>query len=314
MSNDMGVGESRAGRRQPQTQSPQTRNQSSSLRRALAVLDHVRDHADARGVSLTRIADDLGISKSTVLRLAAPLLDGDLLTRDRESGWFRLGHGALRLGQAYLSSLDMRSVAADPLRRLQHVVGETCHLVVYDAPDVVYIDKVENEHNVRMASRVGMRMPAYRTAVGKAILAWLGEDDFQDVVDAGLAPRTERTITDPARLAAELERVRLSGYAVDDRENEPEVRCVAAPIFDHTDRAVGALSVSGLTSRMTPARVREVGPMVERAGLDISRVLGSSRPRRRASRLEGRPESRFESRSESRADRGTENHGGGNLP
>ncbi|MEU8309523.1 IclR family transcriptional regulator [Actinomadura sp. NPDC048955] len=263
------------------TDQAKPRNQSSSLRRALAVLDHVRDHADARGVSLTRIADDLGISKSTVLRLAQPLIDGDLLTRDRETGWFRLGHGALRLGQAYLSTLDMRSVAADPLRRLQHLVGETCHLVVYEAPDVVYIDKVENEHNVRMASRVGLRMPAYRTAVGKAVLAWLGEDDFQTVVAAGMPARTERTITDPARLAAELERVRLSGYAVDDRENEPEVRCVAAPIFDHTDRAVGALSVSGLTSRMTPARVREVGPMVERTGLEISRVLGSSRPSRR---------------------------------
>ncbi|WP_329096995.1 IclR family transcriptional regulator [Actinomadura citrea] len=263
------------------TDQAKPRNQSSSLRRALAVLDHVRDHAGARGVSLTRIADDLDISKSTVLRLAQPLIDGGLLARDRETGWFRLGHGALRLGQAYLSTLDMRSVAADPLRRLQHLAGETCHLVVYEAPDVVYIDKVENEHNVRMASRVGLRMPAYRTAVGKAVLAWLGEDDLQRVVAAGMPARTERTITDPARLAAELERVRLTGYAVDDRENEPEVRCVAAPIFDHTDRPVGALSVSGLTSRMTPARVREVGPMVERAGLEISRVLGSSRPFRR---------------------------------
>ncbi|GAA1786095.1 IclR family transcriptional regulator [Actinomadura chokoriensis] len=268
------------------------RNQSSSLRRALAVLDHVRENTDTRGVSLTRIADDLGISKSTVLRLAQPLIDGDLLTRDRETGWFRLGHGVLRLGQAYLSSLDIRSVAADPLRRLQHVVGETCHLVVYDALEVLYIDKVENEHNVRMASRVGMRMPAYRTAVGKAILAWLGDEEFQAVVAAGMPPATERTITDPARLAAELERVRRTGYAVDDRENEPEVRCVAAPVFDHNDRAVGALSVSGLTSRMTPARVREVGPMVERAGLEISRVLGSTRPRRR--RIEGRTEGRTE--------------------
>jgi DNA-binding IclR family transcriptional regulator len=271
----------------PAAAEPRARNQSSSLRRALAVLDHVRDNADARGVSLTQIADDLGLSKSTVLRLAAPLIDGDLLTRDRETGVFRLGHGALRLGQAYLSSLDIRAVAADPLRRLQHIVGETCHLVVYDAPDVVYIDKVENEHNVRMASRVGMRMPAYRTAVGKAILAWLGEDDVRIVTDAGMERRTERTITDPARFAAELERVRLTGYAVDDRENEPEVRCVAAPIFDHTDRSVGALSVSGLASRMTPARVREVGPMVERTGQEISHALGSSRPLRRRSEKRG---------------------------
>jgi DNA-binding IclR family transcriptional regulator len=254
------------------------RNQSSSLRRALTVLEYVQDHADAgRGVPLAVIAGDLGMSKSTVLRLSAPLVEADLLLRDRETGWFRLGPGALRLGQAYLSSIDLRTVAREPLRRLLHAVGETCHLVVYDPPDVVYIDKVENEHNVRMASRIGSRVPAYRTAVGKAMLAWLGQDAVQAVIEAGMPPVTERTTTDPGQFRAELERVRRRGYAVDDRENEPEVRCVAAPIFDHTDGVAGALSVSGLASRIPPARVHEIGPVIVRAGLEISRSLGSSR-------------------------------------
>ena len=260
------------------TTSPAARNQSTSLRRALSVLDYVRDQAGSgRGTSLTRIAEDLGINKSTVLRLAAPLVESNLLVRDRETGWFRLGHGALRLGQAYLSSLDLRTVAAEPLRQLLQVVDETCHLVVYTPPDVAYIDKLENEHNVRMASRVGSRVPAYRTAVGKAILAWLPEEAVDEVIENGMPQITKYTITDPAQFRAELERVRRRGYAIDDRENEPEVRCVAAPIFDHTDGVTGALSVSGLVSRMTPARVREVGPLVVRTGLEISRVLGSSR-------------------------------------
>ena len=254
------------------------RNNSTSLRRALDLLGYVRDHPDAaRGLSLTTIAADLGLSKSTILRLSAPLTDADLLLRDRETGWFRLGPGALRLGQAYLSSIDLRTVAREPLRRLLAAVRETCHLVVYDPPDVVYIDKVENEQTVRMASRIGSRAPAYRTAVGKAVLAWLGEDALQAVIDAGLPAATERTTTDPGRLRAELERVRQRGYAVDDRENEPDVRCVAAPIFDHTDTVAGALSVSGLVSRISPARVHEIGPLTIRAGLEISRSLGSSR-------------------------------------
>ncbi|MGW1023556.1 IclR family transcriptional regulator [Streptomyces sp. NPDC002577] len=262
------------------TTTPAPRNQSTSLRRALVVLAYVRDHAGSgRGMSLSRIAEDLGINKSTVLRLATPLIEADLLVRDRDTGWFRLGHGTLRLGQAYLSSLDLRTVAAEPLRLLQQAVGETCHLVVYEPPDVVYIDKVENEAHVRMASRVGSRVPAYRTAVGKAILAWLDEEAFHLVVAAGMPRVTEHTVTDPARLRTELERVRRQGYAIDDRENEPEVRCVAAPIFDHTDGVAGALSVSGLTTRMTPSRVREVAPVVARTGLEISRVLGSPRGR-----------------------------------
>ncbi|WP_433334666.1 IclR family transcriptional regulator [Spirillospora sp. CA-294931] len=253
------------------------RNQSSSLRRALAVLDYVQQHAgDGRGVALTRIAESLDLSKSTVLRLTAPLVEADLLTRDHETGWFRLGHGTLRMGQAYLSSLDLRTVAAEPLRRLQQAVGETCHLVVCDLPDVVYIDKVENERHVRMASRVGSRMPAYRTAVGKAMLAWLDEDALRTVAEAGMPATTGCTITDPERLRTELARVRRMGYAVDDRENEPEVRCVAAAIFDHDEKVAGALSVSGLTSRMSPARVREVGPLVARTCGEISWTLGSS--------------------------------------
>lgn len=254
------------------------RNHSSSLRRALAVLEYIRDHAGAgRGVALAQLAEALDMSKSTVLRLAAPLVETDLLARDRETGWFRLGHGALRLGQAYLSTLDLRAQAGEEARRLVREAGETVHLVVYDPPHVVYIDKVENETNLRMGSLIGSRAPAYCTAVGKAILAWLPDDAVEHAVGLGMPPVTRHTITDSAALRTELARIRERGYAVDDRENEPEVRCVGAPIFNHDDAVTAALSVSGLTSRITTARVRELGPRVAQAGLLISRALGSNR-------------------------------------
>lgn len=244
------------------------RNQSASLRRALAVLDHVRGHT---GLSLTQLAEGVGLSKSTVLRLTVPLVEARLLERDRRTGAYRLGHGTLQLGQAYLATLDLRAVAAEESHRLMSEVRETVHLVVYDHPHVVYIDKVENETNVRMASRIGSRGPVHATAVGKAILAWQPEEAL-----AGLAldPITKHTITDADRLRAELTHIRRRGYAVDDRENEPEVRCVAAPIFNHNDAVVAAVSVSGLTSRITAARVRELGPLVAGAASRISRKLG----------------------------------------
>ncbi|MBF8186641.1 IclR family transcriptional regulator [Nonomuraea sp. K274] len=245
------------------------RNQSASLRRALAVLDHVRAHA---GLSLTQLAEAVGLAKSTVLRLTVPLVEAKLLERDRRTGAYRLGHGTLRLGQSYLATLDLRAVAAEESHRLMSEVRETVHLVVYDPPHVVYIDKVENEANVRMASRVGSRGPVHSTAVGKAILAWQPEEAVAEVV---LEPRTKHTITDHERLRAELAHIRRRGYAVDDRENEPEVRCVAAPIFNHNDNVAAAISVSGLTSRITAARVRELGPLVAGAAARISRKLGS---------------------------------------
>nr|WP_245641852.1 IclR family transcriptional regulator [Nonomuraea candida] len=246
----------------------QERNRSASLRRALAVLDHVRERP---GLTLTQLAEAVGLSKSTVLRLAGPLVEAKLLDRDRATGVYRLGHATLRLGQAYLATLDLRAVAAEESHRLMSEVRETVHLVVYDPPHVVYIDKVENATNVRMASRIGSRGPVHCTAVGKAILAWQPEEAL-----AGLAlePRTKHTITDPERLRAELGHIRRRGYAVDDRENEPEVRCVAAPIFNHDDAVTAAISVSGLTSRITAARVRELGPLVAGAAARISRMLG----------------------------------------
>ncbi|MEV0378660.1 IclR family transcriptional regulator [Nonomuraea sp. NPDC050643] len=245
------------------------RNQSASLRRALAVLDHVREHS---GLSLTQLSEAVGLSKSTVLRLTVPLIEARLLDRDRRTGAYRLGHGTLRLGQSYLATLDLRAVAAEESHRLMSEVRETVHLVVYDPPHVVYIDKVENEANVRMASRIGSRGPAHSTGVGKAILAWQPEEALAELV---LEPRTRHTITDPERLRAELTHIRRRGYAVDDRENEPEVRCVAAPIFNHDDAVTAAISVSGLTSRITAARVRELGPLVAEAAARISRKLGS---------------------------------------
>ena len=253
------------------------RNQSSSLRRALAILSYVERQVDAAGATLTEIADAVGLSKSTVLRLAEPLLDAELLARDGGTGRFRLGLGALRIGQAYLSTLDIRTVASGQLRSLQRLSGQTCHLVVPDGLEAVYIDKVESEANVRMASRVGRRVPLYRTGVGKAMLAFAGEPQVAAVLDAGLAAATAHTITEPAALRRELARVRQRGYSVDDQENEPDVRCVAAPLFDHEERVVGAVSVSGLASRMTPAQVRRLAPEVAGAADQISRELGSRR-------------------------------------
>lgn len=252
------------------------RNDSLSLRRALAIVEFVRSlPAGSGGATLTELAEAVGINKSSVLRLATPLMEAGLLDRDGASGRFRLGAAALSLWQACLDQLDLRSVAANHLRGLVRRTGHTCHLVLLDGRDVVYADKVENTTTVRMASRIGARMPAYRTAVGKAMLAFSPADLVADVLADGLAPATEHTITSPGAFHEELRRVRRRGYAIDDRENEPEVRCVAAPVFDHNRDPVAAISVSALVSRLPPARVRELGPQVAEVCARVSAGLGA---------------------------------------
>lgn len=254
----------------------QQRNASISLRRALAILETVRAQpAEAGGLPLTQIAATVGVNKSTALRLATPLVEAGLLHRERDSGRFRLGSAALALGQAYLDQLDLRSVAAPHLRALMRRTEHTCHLVVLEGLEVVYADKVENTATVRMASRIGARMPAHRTAVGKAMLAHSPPDLTDDVLETGLWPVTGTTITDPEVFRRELDKIRGRGYAIDDRENEPEVRCVAAPVFDHNDDVAAAISVSALASQLPAARVRELGPEVAQVAAAVSADLGA---------------------------------------
>lgn len=256
----------------------QPRNSAGSVRKALAVLDQVALGArGTAGTSLTDLAAALGLDKSTVLRLCAPLVEAALLQRDPVTGRFSLGPATLRLGQEYLDGLDLRTVASPHLVALLGETGSTCHLVVRDGLDVVYIDKKENTAVVRMASRIGHRLPLYCSAVGKAILASGPAALVEEAITAGLRPVTPRTIVDPAAFRAELVAVRRRGYAIDDGENEPEVRCVAAPLFDHTGHVAGAVSVSDLASHTPPARVRELGDVVGAAARAISLSMGSRR-------------------------------------
>lgn len=256
---------------------PQERNNSSSVRRALSIVDYLGQHGDARGLTLAELARGVAMNKSTVLRLLAPLRDFGLVELDGQTERYRVGLKALQWAQSYLSGLQLRNAAAPYLHDLMEASRETVHLVVYDHGEVVYIDKVESPNTIRMFSRIGGRMPAYCTAVGKAFLAHLPESALDEVVAKGLTARTPNTITSPEALRLDLERVRVRGYSIDDVENEPEVRCVGAPIFDHSARVVAALSVSGPTTRVTPDRVEELGRLVKRAAEGISERLGFRR-------------------------------------
>ncbi|WP_028924663.1 IclR family transcriptional regulator [Pseudonocardia acaciae] len=254
------------------------RNNSASLRRALGILLHLgADAGHPRGSTLTELASVLELNKSTLLRLLAPLRDARLVEQDGETGRYRLGWRTAQLGQAYLERLDLRAVAQDVLHGLMADTGETAHLVIADLPDVVYVDKVDTPQPVRMYSRIGVRQPAYCTAVGKAMLAHAGEDAVRSVVERGMPPRTPNTHTTEVGLRAELTTVREHGYAVDEIENEPDIRCVGAPIFDHTGAATCAVSVSGPATRVTRERVGELGRLVLAAAADISRRLGATR-------------------------------------
>ncbi|ART70754.1 hypothetical protein BTO20_21410 [Mycobacterium dioxanotrophicus] len=221
------------------------RNNSSSLRRALNLLDLVAATAGRdQGASLTELAAGIESTKSTVLRLLAPLVETQLVRQDAD-GTYRIGMGILGLAGAYLADLDIRTAAQPVLRQLADATGHAAHLLVYSEGRVTYVDKVTGKSPIQMASRIGDTGTAYSTASGKAMLAYLDEDEVRRVIALGMPAKTPATITDAQQLRDHLAIVRKQGYAYDDLENEDGIRCVAAPVFNHTGAVAAAVSVSG---------------------------------------------------------------------
>ncbi|GAA3726851.1 DNA-binding IclR family transcriptional regulator [Spinactinospora alkalitolerans] len=251
------------------------RNSSSSLRRALDLIEVVAEDHGAGGCSLTELAARSGLAKSTVIRLAAPLLDRGYLHVDADTGRYRLGPGAARLGSAYLAGLDLRFTAADMLRRLVAETAETVHLFVPDGIWMVYVDKYEAPRPVQMASRIGSRQPMYSTAGGLAYLSRADEGVVESVLEAGLAVHTPNTPSTPEALRSVLRLARERGYAVDDVYNEPHIRGVAAAVVDAQERPVAAISVAGPDYSLTPDRFHEIGEQVIAAAQEVSARLGA---------------------------------------
>lgn len=249
------------------------RNNSSSVRRALAILGVLATWNDGRGSTLSDLAAQVGTSKSTILRLLLPLLEMNLV-QQRRDGSYAIGVGAVSLGSAYLNNLDLRAVAQPVLAELAALSRETVHLMVYSDAQVVYVDKISGSSPIQMASRVGDRADVHSTASGKAILAHLPAAEFDRVVAAGLPRHTPRTLVTADQLAEDLVKVRARGYSLDDIENEDGIRCIASPVFDHTDAIVAAVSVSGPAERIGDRR-GELADLISSAANQISEQLGA---------------------------------------
>jgi len=253
------------------------RNNSSSLRRAIQVLNEIAaSEADSgEECTLAELSRTLGMARSTVHRLAAPLLDAGLIEQS-QSG-YRLGQHCAYLGGIYLDQVDLRSLAHEHLAHLVAKTGETAHLVLRSGLEMTYIDKVESPSALRMYSRVGGRMPLYCTGAGKALLAYSSDAIIDAVIAAGLPRRTPNTITDGARLRKDLAKIRARGYSVDEVENEPGIRCVGAAVFGPDGSPVAAISLSGPDNRLTARIAPRLGVLVAAESGAISRRISGTR-------------------------------------
>lgn len=249
--------------------------EAKALVKGITILNAIA--AKPEGMSLADVTAAVDVTKATAHRLLATLLDSGLV-RPLGDGRYGLGAQCLVLGQAFVEAIDLRREALVPMRELVGATGETAHLGILTGEQIVYIEKLDSPHAVRMYSRVGATNPAATTSLGKAILAFSPAAVQDAVYDAGIPRRTANTITDPQEARRVLAAVRERGYSIDDVENEDGIRCVAAPILDHDGLAVGGISISGPDQRVTMARVPELGGAVRDTAEGISRGLGFHGP------------------------------------
>ncbi|MBA2384221.1 MAG: IclR family transcriptional regulator [Actinobacteria bacterium] len=247
---------------------PATR-QVASVARAISVLDALAEENAAIGT--TDIARRTGINASTVSRLLATLVHGGFVEYATDTGRYRLGLRLLQLGNVVLEGLDLRDLARPHLEAIAAVTDETATLSVPGERAAVTVDFVQSPSSVQSVAHVGRPSVAHATATGKVMLAFGGGS----LPDGPLGALTPRTITDRAKLAAEVERVRRRGWAQTLGEREPGLNAIAAPVWESRGQLAAILGLQGPGPRFgTRAMRAALEPLLERAG-SISAALGA---------------------------------------
>ncbi|MGH2355730.1 MAG: IclR family transcriptional regulator [Chloroflexota bacterium] len=247
---------------------------AQSLDRGLLALALLRDSPQGE-LGLTELALGVGVHKSTLHRLLTTLMRHGYIAQDPTTKRYRLGLAFLEFAHHAVERLDVRRQALRVMHQLAAQSGESVYLNVRSGARVLSVDEVVGPTGVTLGSNVGVALPLHATAAGKCFLAWMPETERAALLGAGRLQRvTERTITSPDRLLAELERVRRRGFATNEEETEPGVRYAAAPVFGLDGAIVAALVLGAPILRVSAADFARLGPAVGTAAARVSAALG----------------------------------------
>jgi DNA-binding IclR family transcriptional regulator len=243
---------------------------AGTLVRGLDILEWV---AASNGGSMVELCVALGLSRSAAYRIVGQLRERGYLA-EGEDNRLRLGPSLIRLGLQALSEQDLHAAAPAHLRQLMEETEETAFIGVHDEDEMVYVMQEVGPQAVKVLSKLGSRAPLHATGLGKAWLSALPDTAADEIIARLSLPRfTPTTITTPAQLRAELARIRAAGYAIDDAEREPGVRCIAAPIRGPAGAPIAAVSVAGPRDRILASQP-DIAAAVCRTAALISAALG----------------------------------------
>jgi IclR family transcriptional regulator, KDG regulon repressor len=245
----------------------------TTLVKGLAILEALAVHGTPRGV--TELAQELDLAKSRVHRLLQTLIRSGYVRQDEATSRYECTLKVWELGSFVMERIDVRPAARSCLEALAERSGETALLSVLDGFEVLYVDKIDSPHPVRVSSLIGSRAPSYCVASGKAMLAYAPEAVLEKVF-ASMKQHTSRTLVSPDALRRELQAVRECGYALNWSEWREGVAGVAAPILDARRGAVAAIAIAGPVERINLDVLKELAPLVVRAGRSTGKAMGLS--------------------------------------
>lgn len=243
----------------------------SSLAKGLDVLELL---AEKGNLSVSEVARHLGQNRTGSHRFLATLKELGYVEQNPDNK-YHLTFKMLELGMKLSNRLGIRNIALPYMEKLSAAFGETINLGVRDGYNVFHLEKIDSKEILRVDSPIGSSAPVYCSALGKALIAFMNENEL-DAFLSGIEfkPHGPNCISSIGVLKEELMKIRHQGFSLDDEELVTGLRCVGAPVFDNTGAVRYAISVSGPVTRLTKARADEVQIKLKRICRELSMQLG----------------------------------------
>ena len=249
-----------------------------SVDRALSIIETLAE--DDEGYRLSDLAIRTGLSTSTVHRLLATLESRRFVQFDRAESKWHVGVRSFTVGASFARRRNFSTQAIPYLRKLRDLTRETANLAVVDDEFIIVLTRMESREIMRSLTQVGGRVAMVTSGVGKAVLATYSDEDVGAVIRHHGMPRlTEKSIVRPGDLFKELATIRKQGFAIDDEEACMGLRCIAAVVYNDCAEPLAAISVSGMTSRLTDDRLPEIGQIVREVAGELTVALGGVMPK-----------------------------------
>lgn len=249
---------------------------NKSLQRALALLNCFSP--ESPHLTLRQLSEQVDVPRATVYRLASNLIGAGLMRYDERTSTYSLGLRLLELAAVVLDDMNLPATARPHMEALRETTNETVQLGIMDGLDVVYVAQLESPQPIKLSGSLGSRWPMVTPAIGRALLIGLPAAEVRGIIAASspVQRRTDHTITEPDELLRKIDEARSLGYTYDDQETDTGLRCLAAPVRDHTGRVVAALGISGPSFRLNDSSVSYFANAVREAAGRVSAELGYS--------------------------------------